>query len=227
MTTSSYNHNDTHAYFHPASDQVSIGSATIKAGESTVLSLQANVTNLGAADIDVAFDSAALNATCEPNRADFDSNICNVTDGKVQMNIVSASGVSGEVTLADITFEAVGQEDVTDVDGQITIDSGGAADNQVSIGSATIKAGESTVLSLQANVTNLGAADIDVEFDSSVLNATCEPNRADFDSNICNVTDGKVQMNIVSASGVSGEVTLADITFEAVGQDNLHLQCKC
>ncbi|OQY41711.1 MAG: hypothetical protein B6242_17010, partial [Anaerolineaceae bacterium 4572_78] len=233
-----------------ADNQVSIDSATIQAGQSITLSLQANVTNLGAADVDVVFDSSVLNATCEPNRNDFDANLCNETDGKIQLNIVSVSGITGEITLADITFEAIGQDgdsstldiivntfedpsdnslDVADNDGQITIGientptptptSISSADNQVSIGSATMQTGEDAVLSLFANVTNLGAADVDVEFNSSVLNATCEPNRTDFDSNICNITDGKVQLNLISVSGVSGEVILADITFEAIGQD--------
>ena len=125
---------------------------------------------------------------------------------------VAGSTATPTLTPTDIPMTPISTPDGT-ITPAATITPNSNADNQVSIDSATIQAGQSITLSLQANVTNLGAADVDVVFDSSVLNATCEPNRNDFDANLCNETDGKIQLNIVSVSGITGEITLADITF--------------
>lgn len=100
----------------------------------------------------------------------------------------------------------------------------------VRVGSAAVlPAGSITVPVTAEGVSSgspLGAATIEVRYDPSVLDATAcsaDPN-AVFDSALCNpdfdndgIAPDIVRFNVASISGVSGDVSLADITFQDVG----------
>ena len=96
-----------------------VGSASVAPGDSIVVPVDASLGSfsLGAATIEIYYDPAVVNATActaDPD-ARFDSQACNINydhDGVdpdiVRFNVVSSAGVSGNVRLAEITFQAVG-----------------------------------------------------------------------------------------------------------------------
>jgi hypothetical protein len=100
------------------------------------------------------------------------------------------------------------------------------ADSAVlSVDSGSVAPGETVVVRLWANLgeTELAAATAAVQYDPDVLRPRAcgvDPGRA-FDLAVCNIaqTADKVGFAAVSAGGVSGQVTLAEITFEAVGAE--------
>ena len=97
-----------------------VGSASVAPGDSIVVPVDASLGSfsLGAATIEIYYDPAVVNATActaDPD-ARFDSQACNINydhDGVdpdiVRFNVVSSAGVSGNVRLAEITFQAVGE----------------------------------------------------------------------------------------------------------------------
>lgn len=93
---------------------VTIGSDSVLPGESTTVSLQALglSQSLGAATVDVIYNPAVVSITdcsADPS-AVFDLVSCNPTFGPDTIRFVgiSASGVSGDVSLAELTFRAIG-----------------------------------------------------------------------------------------------------------------------
>lgn len=94
--------------------QVTIDSASVPPTQSVTLALDAlGVTqDLGAATVDVGFDPAIVNVTgCTGDPAGvFDLASCNsaFAPDTVRFVGISASGVSGDLALAEVTFQAVG-----------------------------------------------------------------------------------------------------------------------
>ena len=91
----------------------------------------------------------------------------------------------------------------------------------ISIGNATVSPGNSTILPIMINnVTNVGAANINLSYDSTVVIVT-NVAKGDFDftdSSIDNVNgDTNINgLNLFSA-GLNGNVKLAEVTLQAVG----------
>jgi hypothetical protein len=91
------------------------------------------------------------------------------------------------------------------------------------MGSGDLAPGDSITLPLTASLgsASLGAATIEIQYDATVLDATsCEedPGSA-LDVAICNIDPAadKVGFTAISASGVPGDLVLAQVTFQAVG----------
>jgi|GEM_PF-5541803 len=62
--------------------------------------------------------------------------------------------------------------------------------------------------------TNLGSLDVTILYDSTILTAsTCTPN-SHFDLGICNIEPGKVLLTALSSNGLTGDNTLAELTFK-------------
>lgn len=92
---------------------VGIGSSIITAGQQLTLPLTTTVISgaLALATVDVTYDPAVVElTTCQPNpNRDFDFGICNRDQaGILILETASVNGVSGTLSLADLTFEAIG-----------------------------------------------------------------------------------------------------------------------
>ena len=112
---------------------VAVSSGSVSPGGEITVALDAQgFSSLGAATVDVAYDTAVLDAiTCagDPDDA-LDLGSCNDSygPGKVRFTGISASGVSGDMRLALITFRAVGaagQSSALDVQPQTFADTAG------------------------------------------------------------------------------------------------------
>ena len=95
-----------------ATATVSAGSGQVLPGGSVTIPVEVvEVTNLGAATVEVQYDPAVLAVTgcsLDPNRT-FNGGVCNPSvPGTVRLNDISAYGVSGNALLANITFQGVG-----------------------------------------------------------------------------------------------------------------------
>ncbi len=99
----------------PSSATLSIGSGDVLPGDSITVALLSSLGPelLGAATIQIQYDPTVLHAiscSADPNAA-FDMALCNPdfdTD-KVKLTAISVLGVSQDVRLAEITFQAIGQ----------------------------------------------------------------------------------------------------------------------
>jgi hypothetical protein len=95
---------------------LSIGSGTVAPGESLKVPLTASLgeAKFGAATITIRYDPVVLKATaCDEDPDDaLDMALCNINKapGETGFTTISAAGVSGEVMLAEVTFEAIGAE---------------------------------------------------------------------------------------------------------------------
>ena len=106
--------------------------------------------------------------------------------------------------------------------GQFARGAGGAT---VRVDSASVSVGGSVTVSLRAlniSAPSLGTVTVDVQYDNAVIAATAcarDPGGA-FDFPICNAgyAVDKVRVTDTSLTGVSGNIALAEITFQAVGQ---------
>ena len=108
----------------PNTAVLQVGSASAAPGASVVIPITATLGSfsLGAATIEIRYDPGVVDATActaDPG-AVFDSKFCNLNydhDGVnpdiVRFNVVSFAGVAGNVSLADITFQAVGAAEET------------------------------------------------------------------------------------------------------------------
>ncbi len=99
--------------------------------------------------------------------------------------------------------------------------------NTVTIGSETVQTDQIISVPVDAFVSPelLGAATIEVDFDPAVLDATGCTTGGGFDSGLCNAefdNDGtppdSARFTVASISGLTGNIHLADITFQAIGQ---------
>ncbi|MGB0384243.1 MAG: cohesin domain-containing protein [Ardenticatenaceae bacterium] len=96
--------------------------------------------------------------------------------------------------------------------------------NTISIGSGEVLVGQSITLPLTAAVISgtLGAATIDVQYDPDVVDATaCQPdpdNRLDFTNCNSDFSPDTLRFSALSPAGISGNLLLAEIGFQAVGQ---------
>jgi len=94
----------------------------------------------------------------------------------------------------------------------------------LSIGSGELEQRESITVRMTAGLGTelLGVATIEIQYDDTVLDAAgCSPDpNAVFDTALCNpdVTVDKVRFTAISALGVSEDILLGEITFQAVGQ---------
>jgi hypothetical protein len=102
---------------------LSIGSAELEAGASATMPMQTSLSGylLGAVTVDVQYDPAVVDAVACTDDPDglFDLHGCNPNYGPdtVRFYAVSTHGVTGNLTLAEITFVAVGQPgDVSPLD---------------------------------------------------------------------------------------------------------------
>lgn len=93
---------------------VTIGSDSVLPGESATVALEALGVSqeLGAATVDVTYDPAVVSITActdDPGGV-FDLSICNAAFAPDVIRFVgiSARGVSGDLALADLTFQAIG-----------------------------------------------------------------------------------------------------------------------
>lgn len=108
----------------PIDATVSIGSTSLKIGQTGTVPILVEVgaTNLGAATVEVRYDPslvAVKACNVDPDNV-FDFEVCNsefVNDGGspavVRFNVLSSTGVSGSLKLANLTLEAKGQSDAT------------------------------------------------------------------------------------------------------------------
>ena len=98
----------------PEGPVIMVSTDTIGEGEEVVVTLEGfNLAALGTATIEVVYDPAVLTlVSCDkdPNGL-FDLVQCNRDFGpdRVRFNITSLTGVSGDVTIAELTFQATGQ----------------------------------------------------------------------------------------------------------------------
>ena len=94
----------------------------------------------------------------------------------------------------------------------------------VAVGRAIVEQEDQVTIPVTADVVDasLGASTIELHYDASVVRPTaCDPDPDNqFDSRLCNIDEGKQQItfNMISTSGVSGSIALANITFQAVGE---------
>lgn len=109
----------------------------------------------------------------------------------------------------------------------IVAPSGRAGVATVTVQSKSVQPGGTVSVSVNASVSPelLGAATIAVEFDPAVLDATSCTTSGSFDSGFCNAAfdndnapPDSVRFTVASISGLTGNIHLADITFQAVGQ---------
>jgi len=131
--------------------------------------------------------------------------------------------VSEAETISPTKTDAVrmtnGLMEVTGVDGDVTI------------GGGSVVPGDSIEVLINANLAadaNLGSGTIEIHYDPTVVDAiacTSDPDNV-FDMGICNLNydnDGIapdiVRFNMISTQGAPGNIDLARITFQAVGQD--------
>ncbi len=99
-------------------------------------------------------------------------------------------------------------------------------DNTISIMNYTIAQGGSVTVAVNASVSPelLGAANVEVDYDPAVIDATGCTRDPGFDSGDCNPNFGNDGTNpdtvivlVSDPQGASGDLHLADITFQAVG----------
>ena len=97
-------------------------------------------------------------------------------------------------------------------------------DATLTIGSGEVPLGGSITVPMTVTLgsENLGAATIDIQYDPNVLTVTgcsADPDNA-FDFAQCNpnFASDTVRFAALSGSGVSGDLLLAEITFQAVGE---------
>jgi len=100
--------------FDPEETLILMSSSTVSEGGEVVLTLEGyNLDNLGTATVEVVYDPNILvmiNCTKDPDGL-FDLVQCNREYGpdRIRFNITSVTGVSGDVTIATLIFQAVGQ----------------------------------------------------------------------------------------------------------------------
>jgi len=93
------------------------------------------------------------------------------------------------------------------------------------IGTNTVSAGDEVVIMLEGfNLEGLGTATIGVDYDPTVLEAvSCNKDPNDFfDLVQCNInySPESIRFNVTALTGVSGDVTIAAITFRAIGRNS-------
>ena len=105
-----------------------------------------NFPTVGALTVNITFDSTQLTLTnCEadPN-SQFDSGLCNVGSSSASLSLIDITGVSGDTTLANLTFDVIGEagDSTTVTPAVVTL-----ADTVGSTINSTTRAGELSISS--------------------------------------------------------------------------------
>lgn len=97
------------------SAEIAIPSAILQQNQSTSLPITgSDFANVGAATLHMTFDPTVATASCAADPTDvFDLATCNVNGDTLTLSLIDTAGVTGDVTLADVTLTAVGTADAT------------------------------------------------------------------------------------------------------------------
>ena len=225
-----------------ATTETTIGIAdfTVEPGDMvTAPILITDAKNLGGCEVTITFDSSVLHAT-DVMVGDMELLAHNIDNDsmRVYVNAVSASGQSGNLTLAYVNLTAVGISGDTS---QLYIEVGkifatdysetqytlrnGSFTVQSQSGVATISIGDAidneTIPIVIENGVNVGTCDITLSFNASVVNVTNVAG-GDFDKTIPNfvyVREGLVRIGAFQTDnpGLNGRIILANVTFASTG----------
>ena len=215
---------------------ISIADFDVESGSTITAPIRiTNATILGGCEINITYNSSVVYVT-DVTPGDMDLLAYNIDNesGWVYVNAINVSGQSGDATFACINLTAVGNAaDVSplnitaatlfDTDynrtscvvrnGSFTVLSPGVA--TISIGDAI---GNMTIAIAIEDGVNVGACDITLTFNASVVNVT-DVTGEDMDVTIANlehVHEGFVRIGAFQTSnpGLNGNIIFANVTFE-------------
>jgi len=197
-----------------------------------------NATNLGGCEINITYNSSVVYMTgVTPGDMDLLAYNIDNESGWVYVNAINVSGQNGDATFACINLTAVG--DVADVsplnitaatlfgtdynrtscvvrNGSFTVLPPGVATISIGNGSGIV----TIPIAIEDGV-NVGACDITLTFNASVVNVT-DVTGGDMDvtmANLEHVHEGFVRIGTFQTDnpGLSGNIAFANVTFEPIG----------
>jgi len=225
--------------------QVSIGDASADQGAKTItdISITQLTATLGAATIVLEYDADVEVVSVTPGTmGDFAATpAIDNANHKTTITWYKATGVTGDLTFAQVELEAIGATGetspldltittfdstvgaaigVNDDDGTFTV-SGVSQDAIVSIGDASADQGAKTItdISITQLTATLGAATIVLEYDADVEVVSVTPGTmGDFAATpAIDNANHKTTITWYKATGVTGDLTFAQVELEAIG----------
>lgn len=179
---------------------IMIGSATVPSGGTAEvpMTLDPGTQLVGAITLDIVYDENILGVVnCRSIEDDENGfSACNTAEpGIIKFTVISVGGISADLRLATIEFQAVGGADVvtdvvidsvrtladpffgdpivnyTTIDGQIVVDSSALNDASAQIGSAIVEAGQTfeVPLTLDPDGEAVSVVNIDMNYDADLL----------------------------------------------------------
>ena len=219
---------------------ISIADVDVESGNTITAPIRiANATILGGCEINITYNSSVVCVT-GVTPGDMDLLTYNIDNefGWVYVNAINVSGQNGDATFACINLTAVG--DVADVS-PLNITAATLFDTDYNRTSCVVRNGSFTVLPPDVATisidngsgivttsiaiedgANVGACDITLTFNASVVNVT-DVTGGDMDvtmANLEHVHEGFVRIGTFQTDnpGMSGNITFANVTFEPVGK---------
>ena len=218
---------------------ISIADFDVESGSTITAPIRiTNATILGGCEINITYNSSVVYMT-GVTPGDMDLLAYNIDNGSgwVYVNAINVSGQNGDATFACINLTAVG--DVADVS-PLNITAATLFDTDYNRTSCVVRNGSFTVLppgvatisigngsgivtipiAIEDGV-NVGACDITLTFNASVVNVTDVTGR-DMDvtmANLEHVHEGFVRIGTFQTDnpGLSGNIAFANVTFEPIG----------
>lgn len=221
---------------------ISIADFDVESGSTITAPIRiTNATILGGCEINITYNSSVVYMT-GVTPGDMDLLAYNIDNGSgwVYVNAINVSGQNGDATFACINLTAVG--DVADVS-PLNITAATLFDTDYNRTSCVVRNGSFTVLppgppgvatisigngsgivtipiAIEDGV-NVGACDITLTFNASVVNVT-DVTGGDMDvtmANLEHVHEGFVRIGTFQTDnpGLNGNITFANVTFEPVG----------
>ena len=218
---------------------ISIADFDVESGSTITAPIRiTNATNLGGCEINITYNSSVVYMTgVTPGDMDLLAYNIDNESGWVYVNAINVSGQNGDATFACINLTAVG--DVADVS-PLNITAATLFDTDYNRTSCVVRNGSFTVLppgvatisigngsgivtipiAIEDGV-NVGACDITLTFNASVVNVTDVTGR-DMDvtmANLEHVHEGFVRIGTFQTDnpGLSGNIAFANVTFEPIG----------
>ena len=218
---------------------ISIADFDVESGSTITAPIRiTNATILGGCEVNITYNSSVVYMT-GVTPGDMDLLAYNIDNGSgwVYVNAINVSGQNGDATFACINLTAVG--DVADVS-PLNITAATLFDTDYNRTSCVVRNGSFTVLppgvatisigngsgivtipiAIEDGV-NVGACDITLTFNASVVNVT-DVTGGDMDvtmANLEHVHEGFVRIGTFQTDnpGLSGNIAFANVTFEPIG----------